>query len=290
MPDTRALVGKLKAVRKQNEGGSPEALRSALQEALRASLEGLPADQIDRTLAEARESLIGEARDLEARLERLEREAAALREERDRLAAAGTGGGSAAGDDILARMLPGFRKLIKGEPATPESLGVPGDQARFYNLVAELILFALSYEIGLQGLLSDIEVGPGGEMNTKMWGQQKKLIEKRFLACLDNEKGSIAALKEALARNSRFIIDLNKAYEAAVRQGPQTLLGELDPEPILGKSKGLLSITNYEAAWKSFVSKHTDLCNLTPSEMWESFFRQPFRERLADHLEPGEQE
>ena len=108
----------------------------------------------------------------------------------------------------------------------------------------------------------------------------------RFRACLDNKQGAQQALKEALARNARFVVDLNGGYNAALSEGTRALLEELEPQPILDEHKRMLGF-DYEAAWKVFVRQQGDLGNLTRSELWERYYSKPFQAKLSGYLDAG---
>ncbi len=297
---TRAFVEKLKAVRQACEGHQDDELRETLRLALRAELGGLPEVEVGRRLDLARDYLIGEARQREQALQRLEAEVrrlasdtGALRAERDRLAEENARLRAAPGhpadrpglDETIAKMRDGLHLLTQGKEVTPESIGLPQSEGRLFRLVGELLLFALNYETGVHALLQEIDVGPG--MGTVLRKKQKRIIEDRFRACLDNREGSIQALQEALTKNSRFLPELNEAYTAAVRQGVQSLLNDLDPQPILDENKGALGMINFEKAWRAFSNRHSDLGSLPPADVWERFFQETFKKKLADYLEAG---
>ena len=63
------------------------------------------------------------------------------------------------------------------------------------------------------------------------------------------------------------------------------ILAELDPEPILEPHRGRV-MTDYAEAYRSFTTRHTDLANLSPKEVWERFFLQTFREKLEAVVAP----
>lgn len=297
---TRVFVEKLKAVRQASEGRPDDELRETLRQALRAELSGLSEVEVGRRLDSTRDFLVGEARrrdqalqGLEAEVRRLASDIGTLRAERDRLAEENARLRAAPGqqadrpglDEMIAKMRDGLHLLTQGKEVTPESIGLPQSEARLFRLVGVLLLFALNYETGVHALLQEIDVGPG--MGTLLRKQQKKIIEDRFRACLDNRAGSIQALQEALAKNSRFLPELDKAYTTAVRQGVQSLLGDLDPQPFLDENKGALGIINFEKAWRAFSNRHSDLSSLPPADVWERFFQEMFKKKLADYLEPG---
>jgi plasmid stability protein len=297
---TRALIEKLKTVRQSCEGRSEDELREILRQALRTELRGLSEVEAGRLLDGVREHLVNEARQRERRLETLEAdlrrlasESAALRAERDRLAEEnarldaaprGAAGGPPSGDS-LARIREGLSRIAHGQEATAESIGLPRSEERLFRLIRELLRFALNYETGVHELLQEIEVGAG--MGTLLRKQQKKIIEQRFVSCLEDEQGSVQALKEALDRNSSFLLRLHEAYSSAVKQGTRSLLNEFDPQPILDDCKGALGIMNFEKAWRSFSSRQSDLSSLPPDDIWEQFFQETFKKKLADYLEPG---
>jgi hypothetical protein len=297
---TRVFVEKLKAVRQACEGHQDDELRETLRQALRAELSGLSEVEVGRRLDLARDYLVGEARQREQALQRLEVEvrrlasdSEALRAERDRLAeenarlraAPGHAAGRPGLDETIAKMRDGLHLLTQGKEVTPESIGLPQSEGRLFRLVGELLLFALNYETGVHALLQEIDVGPG--MGTVLRKKQKRIIEDRFRACLDNREGSIQALQEALTKNSRFLLELNEAYTTAVRQGVQSLLNDLDPQPILDENKGALGMINFEKAWRAFSNRHSDLGSLPPADVWERFFQETFKKKLADYLETG---
>jgi hypothetical protein len=297
---TRALIEKLKTVRQSCEDRPENEIREILRQALRAELRGLSEVEAGRRLDGAREHLVNEARQRERRLESLEAdlrrlasEHADLRAERDRLAeenarlktAPRGPAGASGGGESLARIRDGLTKIAHGQEVTAESIGLPASEERLFRLIRELLSFALNYETGVHDLLQEIEVGAG--MGTLLRKQQKKIIEQRFVSCLEDEQGSVQALKDALDRNSSFLLRLHEAYTVAVKQGTRSLLNEFDPQPILDECKGALGIINFEKAWRSFSGRQSDLSSLPPDDMWEQFFQETFKKKLADYLEPG---
>ncbi len=292
---TRGLVDKLRSVRRSGEGRSEGEVRQALQEALRAEVGSLPEPEAARRLESARRYLIAEARQRDQHLEALEKEAASLRAERDRLLEENT----RLKDDnppptvinrptgISDKMREGLRQITSGKDVTPESLGLPSGEARLFRLMSALLLFALNYERGVYDLLMAIEVGP--QHDTVLRKRQKKIIQKRFTACLDDESGSVKSLGDALDRNSRFLPELHAAYAVAIKHGARSLLDSFDPQPILDQSKAWGS-HDWEKAFKSFRGLHDDLSSLAYADTWERFFQQAFNERLADYMKPATME
>jgi len=289
------LIDRLKSVRQSHQDGTEEQLREALRQELGSALGSLSPDDNARILGAIKARLVSEARESERRLEALEREVASLRAERDSLAqenaslkaqpaAAAADPGATTGN--VEKIRGGLLKIAETMEIPANIAGLPDPVQRLFHLIGELLLFALKYDIGLQGLLMDFEVGQ--EMGSRTWKRQQDLIGERFRSCLKDEKGSLETLKASLTRNSRFLVELNGAYLSSIDQGSRALLGKLDPEPILEENKGRLKMVNYEGAWKAFMNRHSDLCNLTRSEMWELFYWHPVQEKLGDLLGPAE--
>jgi len=289
---TRGLVEKLKSVRSSLEGRPDDEVQEALRQALRSEMSGLSEGEAGRRLDGARDRLVGEARDRARRAEQLEAEVRRLTSQLEELRAAAAGSkgagraGAPAGDAsaTLGTIRDALRQITQGKDVPSESLGLPASESRLFRLVRELLLFALNFERGVHGLLLAIEVGPG--LDSRMGRQQKKIIENRFRACLDDEEGSVQALKEALARNSRFVLQLNDAYATAIRHGTRSLLEDIDPQPIVDSSQGRLGGLNFEKAWKAFTDRYADLSSLPPEDTWARFYQDPFKQKLADYLEP----
>ena len=107
-------------------------------------------------------------------------------------------------------------------------------------------------------------------------------VRERFRACLENKEGSLHELTEVLERNARFLIDLNRSYQASLYEGNQSMLTRLDPRPILEGHKRVLG-SDFEGAWKTISRAQADLVNLSRAEMWEQFFVGPFRDKLAGY-------
>jgi hypothetical protein len=293
---TQRLVLKLKQLRQQIEGHPAGERREAMVRALQEELAGLSEEEAGHRVEQAREQVVGEARDRERSLERLQDEVGRLKSEVDVLKAArevlarenqqlrkslesaeAQGGSSQSLDKIRA----GLRKMADGDEVTPDAIGLPPSEARLFRLAQELLGFSLRIEFSVQSLLADVGAVRGGD--TRYIKGLDKLIRNRFRACLDNQQGSIQALKEGLEKNQRFLPYLFEACLGSIRQGAPALLAELDPEPILTPHRGRL-MTNYEEAYRSFTTRHGDLMNLTPSEVWERFFATPFRAKLAESV------
>ena len=296
--ETRRLVTKMRQVRRQIEGQPAGQRRAALIQALQEELAGLSEADAGRRIEMAREQLVGEARDRETTMEGLQAEVARLKSEVEVIKAArevlarenqqlrksldageGQGGGA-----LLDKFRTGLKRIADGDEVTPDQIGLPPSEARLFRLAQELLGFALKIEFSVQSLLADFGVMKGAD--TRIIKGMGKLIRNRFHACLENKQGSIAALREGLDKNLRFLLQLNDAYLAATRKGVPALLTEMDPEPILEAHRGRL-MTNYEEAFRSFTTRYNDLANLTPKEVWERYFQQPFREKLEENVAPG---
>ena len=297
--DTERLVSRLRQARRQSETQSAEERQQTLLSALQEELAGLSEDEAGRRVEQAREHLVGEARNREAALTGLQGDVARLKSEVEVLKAArevlakenqqlrksleGGGGGSS---QALDKIKEGLRKMADGDEVTPDSIGLPPSEARLFRLSQELLGFALRIEFGVQTLMSDVGAGQAGD--TRYMRGLDKMTRNRFRACLDNKQGSIAALKETLDKNSRFLHNLNDAYLFSMKKAVPSLLAELDPEQIIESHRGKL-MTNYEQAWKSFALLHNDHANLSSGEVWERYFQTPFRAKLAENVgqEPG---
>jgi hypothetical protein len=293
------LLDKLLTVR-HSKGDSPETeRRQAFHEVIQEEVGGLPAEAADQVLAGVRDRLIADAREKESRSERLEARVRELEgqvtalsadkehltEENERLRAdaskpAAAGAGS---DDTLGKIREGLLRHSDGESVTVDSIGLPAAEVRFFQLLQELLRFALDYELGLNILLAEFKIGPAAQADTRQLRGMKREVQKRFRACMEDQEGSIKALKETLSNNARFLIDLNKAYTTCLYTGSQSMISKLDPLPIAEKHKRLMGV-DYEQAWKTLSRIQTDLGNLSHRELWEQYFFEPFQERLADHL------
>ena len=296
---TRKFLQRLKDVRSANAGRPEEEMQEALRQALRAGLDGMAESDAERVLEETRRFLIAEAEQRESRITSLEAESkqlhsrvAALQAERDQLKSTPAPvSGKAAGltaEQVksLQVIRDGLRRVASGEQVEPESIGLAEAQGRLFRLMSSVLKFALNYEQSVQLLLFAAEVGP--RPDTLQRARQKKIIQARFHACLDNKVGSVQALQQALERNSRFLVALNGAYMEAIKRGPRALLGEFDPQSIAETSQrkfggGL----NPDKAWKAFMDIHSEVASLPWEDIWSRFFESTFQESLGDYLRPA---
>jgi len=296
----RILVDKLKTARRSAANRPDEELRETLKGIVRAELGDLPETEAGRRLEGARDYLINEARQREERIESLESEmhrwasqAESLRAERDRLAdenlrlksAPRPAAGGGATGETLTKVRDALLQITQDREVASDSLGLAPVEARFFRLVRELLLFALTFETGVHDLIQQIQIMRFGP-NSMMVKQQKKIIRNRFRDCLDNKEGSVQALREVLDRNKGFLIALHEAYNSAIKDGSKSLLEQLDPQTILDEAKGML-LDRFEKAWRTFSDRHADLSTLPEGDMWEQFFDPPFKQKMKDYLEPG---
>jgi hypothetical protein len=290
------LLEKLQEVRKSWADGPPEALREALGKALEEELRGRSDEDRDRELQALEETLVARARRRQERIDELEEQVRSLTREKESLsrenarltADAGSSPSPAAsgGDgEALDRLHESLRRMLEGERVTQEDLRLPPERVSLFKLIQELIRFAARFENAVLNLQKQLEVGPAGEMGTVVFQKFQENLTRLLRDCLEDKPGATAALKELLDRNSQFLIFLNKSHESATLAGFRSILTELDPEPILEKTKGgMLKRGNYEQAWKDYGTRHGDLLNLPPSEIYERFCLDEFKKQLTRHL------
>jgi len=237
---TARLLDKLLAVRR-SRGDAPETeRRQAFHEAIQEEVGGMPAEAADQVLSGVRERLITDAKEkeslserLEARVRELEGQVTALsakeehltqENERLRTAASQPAPTGAAAGDVLGKIRDGLLRHSDGESVTVDAIELPASEVRFFQLLQELLRFALDYELGLNILLAEFKIGPAAQADTRQLRGMKREVQKRFRACMENQEGSIKALKETLSNNARFLIDLNKAYTTCLYAGSQTMI------------------------------------------------------------------
>jgi len=290
----RLLIGKLESVRQACAESPEDDRRQAFRNALDEELRGIPENAQPAVVAAVRDGLVQDAREREQRIQALEGEVAQLRsslaslkQENETLRDGGAAPVAAGGDGSgLAKLRDGLLMLTENRQVSPESIGLPPAHARLFRLIHELFQFAIGYEMGVNLLLAEFSIGPAADMDTKMMSGFKQIVRARFRACLEDKEGSLAALKEILTRNSRFVVDLNRAYASSLYPGSQALLSEMEPQPILDKNKRMIGF-DYEQAWNTFARFHNDLAGLSQGELWERFFSESFQESLSSYLDKG---
>ncbi len=294
------LVELLKSIRESNAQRSEEERRSALQDALRDALANVQPAEAEAVLDLAREMVVREAREREARLLQLSsdlasqvEEASALRKERDRLVSEITGLKAAQapaaspeplpGDSSLDRLLAEMPKLAAGA-AVGSDLGseLPASARHLFRLIQLLLDFALNTEFTADGIQTGHQIVPEASIDEK---HRKNEIRKRYLAILKGDSGSLEALDASLSRTVWFLLDLDTAYRAAIRQGLRALLTRMDPQPVLEQFKGRLGIVNYQEACKEISRVHQDMVATPHIDIWDEFFLPPFRETLTKNVE-----
>jgi len=292
------VAEKLEKVRVASADLPESERRSAFSQTLDEELGEFGGEDAEQILASIKDRFVDEARHRETRTRELERQTQALTAqlqavstERDRLrdeierlrdqsttpAVAVT---SAGGE--LSQIREGLLRVSRGEEVTPESIGLPPSEARLFCLIRAMLGFALKYELGLNLLLAEFKIGPAGDADTALIQGLEEQVRERFRACLENKEGSLQELTETLERNARFLIDLNRSYQASLYEGNQSMLNRLDPRPILEGHKRVLG-SDFEGAWKTISRAQADLVNLSRAELWEQFFMGPFREKLAGY-------
>ena len=133
-------------------------------------------------------------------------------------------------------------------------------------------------ERGRIAFLNEVESGRSAGMGTQMLKGAQDQVRKQILAVLNDEEGSIRKLRKTMDAQNRFILGVPDAFQGTIPKAVAELLAKIDPEPILARSKKIL--TDYERAWADFVRTHSDLSNLTPDEIWDTYFKKAFKEKL----------
>jgi hypothetical protein len=295
------LLEQLTALRQANAESPESDRREAFQRALDQELAGQPGDAAKRVIAAVRERLIAQARERDSRLAGFEAELTQLRgqlesvqTERDRLdlevrqvkaeSVAATPGASIS-SDTTQRIREALFKGSQGEKVDPETIDLPPNDARLLGLLQELLSFTLLYEQSVNVLLQSLQIGPG--MDTQQIKGMKEEVRDRFRSCLENKEGSVKALQAALEKKKSFLIDLNQAYQASLHEGTRTVLAQLDPQPIAEAHRKPIIGVDHGEAWKSLGRAQNDLVSASKNELWERFFLEPFRSKLARHLDPS---
>lgn len=305
------LVQRLQAIRAEHEGQPAGRRRAALARELDLQLAQVPATERHAVLETALGTLRPQAQPpagdashqagakLRAELDlvRVEKESVAkerdaIRLTRDALlrenaklrgdleAQAATPAPPAGSGGSIDAFRAGLRDAIAGKKVDPDKLGLPASEVRLFRLTQELVQFVHMLEQGRVNFLHYANVGSAALMDTRGLDTSKNMVRKTVLAVLNNDEGSIRKLRAMMDAQNRFILGVPDAFQGAIPKAVAALLAQLDPEPILARSKKIL--TDYERAWGVFVRTHGDLTNLTPDELWQTYFKQAFQEKLAD--------
>jgi hypothetical protein len=302
------LVERLHAVIQQNEGQPAPRRRSALMREIDLQLAGLPpADRpavLEQALGVIRpatrpaggdssgEKLLAQLDLVRGEKETLAKERDALRATRDALlrenakmrgeieakktvpSTPGVAGGS------LETFRAGLKDAIAGKKVDADKLGLSAGDVRLFRLTQELVNFVYMLERGRIDFLNKVEVGQAGMMGTQLVKGYQDQVRKQFLAVLNDQEGSIRNLRRTMDGQTRFIVGVPESFQEAIPRAVEAILAQLAPEPILARSKRLM--TDYERAWSEFARIHSDLSNLTPEEIWDGYFKNVFKEKLAD--------
>ena len=302
------LVERLQAVIQQNEGRSAFRRRSALMRELDLQLAGLPpADrpavleqalgairpatrpagddasgerflaQLDLVRAE-KDVIATECDALRATRDALLRENAKMRDEIEAKKTAPSAPGVV--DGSLGTFRAGLKDAIAGKKVDADKLGLSAGDVRLFRLTQELVNFVYMLERGRIDFLNKVEVGQAGMMGTQLVKGYQDQVRKQFLAVLNDEEGSIRKLRRTMDGQTRFIVGVPESFQEAIPRAVEAILAQLAPEPILARSKRLM--TDYERAWSEFSRIHSDLSNLTVEEIWDGYFKSVFKEKLAD--------
>jgi hypothetical protein len=317
-PDAAAakLLERLQSVRRQLEAEPGAKRRAALARELSLQLAGIPAvDQpalLERAMGAILPSGASQAQPapagggdkaalaaLSQQLEAARAEHAALVKERDLLRATRDGlirengklraelekpvashaPGAAGG--TLEAFRAGLKDAIAGKKVDAEKLGLPAGDVRLFRLTQELVNFIHLLDHGRVNFLNTVGVGLVGKMGTQLFREYQARVRKQILAVLNDEKGSIQALRKSLDAQNQFVFGALDAYQVAIPSGTEALLRDLSPEPALEKARGRL-MTDFEGACKELIRLHSDLSNLTPDERWQNYFASVFQDRLAE--------
>jgi hypothetical protein len=305
-PVTR-LVTRLHAARKEHEGLAAGQRRAALVRELDLQLAQVPAAErnavLERALGTLRPSARSSAGDegnpaaakLSAEIDLVRAEKDALAKERDLLRAtrdallreneklrgelkAAPAAATVVAGGSIEVFRNGLKDAIAGKRVDPDKLGLPASEVRVFRLTQELVNFIHMLERGRIAFLNEVESGRSAGMGTQMLKGAQDQVRKQILAVLNDEEGSIRKLRKTMDAQNRFILGVPDAFQGTIPKAVAELLAKIDPEPILARSKKIL--TDYERAWADFVRTHSDLSNLTPDEIWDTYFKKAFKEKL----------
>jgi len=305
------LVQRLHEVRREHEGQPAGRRRAALARELDLQLAEVPAAErpavLERAMGSLRPSAPAAAGDgggaaagkLQSQLDAARAEREALAKERDALrvtrdgllrenatmrgaleAKAGAPAAAPAAGGSFEAFRAGLKDAVAGKKVEPEKLGLGSTEVRLFRLTQELVNFIYMLERGRIMFLNQVEVGQAGLMGTQLLKGYQDQVRKQILAVLNDEEGSIRKLRKTMDAQNRFILGIPDAFQGSIPAAVAAILAELDPDPILARSKKIL--TDYERAWGDFARTHSDLSNLTPDEIWDRFFKQAFKAKLGE--------
>jgi hypothetical protein len=304
------LVERLHAVRIEHESQPPGRRRAALARELELQLAMVPAAERHAVLERAlgalrpatgrpaeddrgagaklhaevalvrseREALVKERDAIRTTRDALLRENAKLRGELEAKAALPTAPAGASGSVEAFRA--GLKEAISGKRVDPNKLGLSATEVRLFRLTHVLVHFIQELERGRIAFLNEVEGGRKSGMGTVIIKEAQGQVRKQLLAVLNEEEGSIRKLQKTIGAQKNFIFGVPDSFMGAIPTAVAGLLAQLDPDPILARSKKIL--TDYERAWADFVRTRSDLANLTPDELWQTYFKEGFQAKLKD--------
>ena len=303
------LVRRLHEVRLEQEGQPAARRRAALARELDLQLAEVPAAEraamLERAMGTLRPaSTAGDeggaaAARLQSQLDAMRADREALAKERDALRVArdallrenatmrgeletrgGPPSASPAAGGSFEAFRSGLKDAVAGKKVEPEKLGLGSTEVRLFRLTQELVNFIYMLERARIMFLNQVEVGQAGLMGTQLLKGYQDQVRKQILAVLNDEEGSIRKLRKTMDAQNRFILGIPDAFQGAIPTAVAGILAELEPDPILARSRKIL--TDYERAWGDFSRTHSDLTNLTPDEIWDRYFKQAFKIKLGE--------
>ncbi len=287
------LLERLRGVRDALADRPAQEVQESLTKALQDELAGSP-QEAEPTLDALRSRLVDDSRKRQERLtfleterERLLAEEDRLKRENARLESVVSAAGPVAGG--LEPLRTGLRRFLEGEAVSAEDLGLPQGDARLFRFTRELLRFVIRFQQSVADLEKAIGVGDAGEMYSVIFDKYKEGLKDRFRACLEDQEGSLKALKGDLERNVSLLVYLNAAHVRTLPEAMKEVLAEIAPERLLEQAKGgrFQLGANYEKAWKLLVSRHHSLTTLPPGDAYETYAHNKFLEHLSRCLDTG---
>jgi hypothetical protein len=315
-PAASKLLARLQSIRRQLEGEPGAARRASLARELALELADVPAADRPGVIEQAMSAILpaavgaapqasgpaagaGELAALKEKFEAARVEKETLVKERDALRATRDGllrengklradldakpatpPESRTGGGTLEAFRAGLKEAIAGRKVDGSKLGLAASDVRLFRLTQELVNFITMLEQGRMRFLNALEVGQAGMMGTQLIKAHQEQVRKQILAVLNDEEGSIKKLRTTLDAQNRFIIGMPDAFQATIPAAVEALLKELEPEPILERTKRLMR--DYDRAWAEFARVHSDLSNLQPSELWDTYCKTVFQDKLSE--------
>jgi len=281
--EARHLLEQLLRTRQSVREASEAERREALLETLRA---GVPANDpaaANTRLDAVRQLVLLQARDAQELGERMAAETERLASEVQRLEAENSRLRSTKPDTLLRILREGLRQIADDETPDPPPAGLPAEDGAMLLLLEELLTFAIRVQTGVEVFLLDARSGL--DSSKSMVRPFARATRSRLKDCLAGKAGALDALRQALNRDSRFLIQINGAYLGAISGGSKSLLEELNPGPLAETARSKFRGIDHEKAWEIYETRHSDIASLSRAEMWERFFQEPFRQALDTQKE-----